>query len=268
MFVNLSRCAPALESEMAPLAGKFAAWRLRRAAAPAPHRIRRARQLEAVLPELLGVLPLPAHPPGADPALRLPQRRQRPPEGPILGGYMAIDPRGDSLTLSGGPACPPLLGPSAGDDRRRVYYYSIFPNLFLTLLPDYAMWHALWPRGLSTGRASSASGSSLRRPPRRARRPAGRGGVLGRDQPAGLARLRAGAAGRELARLRAGALRRAGEPARGLRPGAARGAGPRGRRGDALMNVHQRRGDEECGVELRRRVDGHPQRQLDGLVAQ
>ena len=30
-------------------------------------------------------------------------------EGPILGGYMAIDPPGDSLTLSGRPACPPLL---------------------------------------------------------------------------------------------------------------------------------------------------------------
>jgi phenylpropionate dioxygenase-like ring-hydroxylating dioxygenase large terminal subunit len=29
--------------------------------------------------------------------------------------------------------------PEAGD------YYSIFPNLFLTLLPDYAMWHTLEP---------------------------------------------------------------------------------------------------------------------------
>ena len=65
-------------------------------------------------------------------------------EGPILGGYMTIDPPGDSLTLSGRPAAPPLLG-APGDDRRRVYYYSVFPNLFLTLLPDYAMWHALWP---------------------------------------------------------------------------------------------------------------------------
>ena len=58
---------------------------------------------------------------------------------------MTIDPPGDSLTLSGRPAGPSLLAPEAGDDRRRVYYYSVFPNLLLTLLPDYAMCHTLWP---------------------------------------------------------------------------------------------------------------------------
>ena len=66
-------------------------------------------------------------------------------EGPILGGYMTIDPPGDSLTLSGRAACPQPVGPLGRDDLRRVYYYSVFPNLFLTLLPDYAMWHTLWP---------------------------------------------------------------------------------------------------------------------------
>ena len=58
---------------------------------------------------------------------------------------MTLDPPGDSLTLSGEAACPQPVGPLSDDDRRRVYYYSIFPNLFLTLLPDYAMWHTLWP---------------------------------------------------------------------------------------------------------------------------
>jgi len=62
-----------------------------------------------------------------------------------FGGYMTIDPPGDSLTLSGRAACPQPVGPLGRDDLRRVYYYSVFPNLFLTLLPDYAMWHTLWP---------------------------------------------------------------------------------------------------------------------------
>ena len=44
----------------------------------APGRVRRAGQLEADLPELLGVLPLPARPPRPRSAFALPQRRQRP----------------------------------------------------------------------------------------------------------------------------------------------------------------------------------------------
>ena len=30
--------------------------------------------------------------------------------------------------------------------RRQVAYYSIYPNLFLSLHPDYMMTHTLWPR--------------------------------------------------------------------------------------------------------------------------
>ena len=30
-------------------------------------------------------------------------------------------------------------------DRRRVYYYAIFPNMLLSLHPDYMMVHTLWP---------------------------------------------------------------------------------------------------------------------------
>ena len=45
----------------------------------AAHRLRRPRQLEAHLPELLGVLSLPAGPSGPREALPLPERRQQPP---------------------------------------------------------------------------------------------------------------------------------------------------------------------------------------------
>ena len=31
------------------------------------------------------------------------------------------------------------------EDRRRVYYYAIFPNMLLSLHPDYMMVHSLWP---------------------------------------------------------------------------------------------------------------------------
>ena len=63
--------------------------------------------------------------------------------GPFLGGYMSL-PSGAALTQSGRP-CACDVGELSPDDRQRVYYYSIFPNLLLSLHADYVMVHTLWP---------------------------------------------------------------------------------------------------------------------------
>ena len=65
--------------------------------------------------------------------------------GPFLGGYMTLNHPGGSMTTTGRTARPPL-GTVAGADLGRVYYYSIFPNLLLSLHPDYVMAHVLWPQ--------------------------------------------------------------------------------------------------------------------------
>jgi Rieske 2Fe-2S family protein len=57
---------------------------------------------------------------------------------------MAIARQGGSLTASGRACGAPIPGlPEA--DHGRVYYYSIFPNMLLSLHPDYVMFHTLWP---------------------------------------------------------------------------------------------------------------------------
>ncbi|MBI3244399.1 MAG: aromatic ring-hydroxylating dioxygenase subunit alpha [Chloroflexi bacterium] len=66
-------------------------------------------------------------------------------DGPHLGGYMVINEEHESMTMTGGTRRPPL-GEVSGDDLRRVYYYSIFPNTLLSLHPDYVMAHTLWPQ--------------------------------------------------------------------------------------------------------------------------
>jgi glycine betaine catabolism A len=63
--------------------------------------------------------------------------------GPFLGGFMAL-PRADGLTRSG-RACAIPVGDLSEADRRRVYYYTLFPNLLLSLHPEYVMAHTLWP---------------------------------------------------------------------------------------------------------------------------
>ena len=52
-------------------------------------------------------------------------------EGPFIGGYSELREEGKGLVNS--------------DHRKRVYYYTIFPSLLLSLHPDYAMVHYMHP---------------------------------------------------------------------------------------------------------------------------
>ncbi|HZX68241.1 MAG TPA: aromatic ring-hydroxylating dioxygenase subunit alpha [Candidatus Elarobacter sp.] len=65
-------------------------------------------------------------------------------EGPFLGGYSELRRSAGSLTKSGTTARPPL-GTLGGNDLDRVYYYTLFPSLLLSLHPDYVMAHSVTP---------------------------------------------------------------------------------------------------------------------------
>jgi len=83
-------------------------------------------------PELSGVLPYQS---GANDLV----------EGPFLGGYMEITPPNASATLSG-KACGRLVSPGLPEDeRRRAYYYSLMPNLLLSIHPDYVNYYLVTP---------------------------------------------------------------------------------------------------------------------------
>ena len=64
--------------------------------------------------------------------------------GQFLGGYMGM--KTESITKNGklsGPAIESL----SGENLSRVYYYALFPNMFLSLHPDYVMFNTIWPDG-------------------------------------------------------------------------------------------------------------------------
>ena len=65
-------------------------------------------------------------------------------EGPFLGGYSEVRRHGMSLTTTGHRSRP-SLGSVEGADLDRVYYYTIFPSLLLSLHPDYVMVHYMKP---------------------------------------------------------------------------------------------------------------------------
>ena len=57
---------------------------------------------------------------------------------------MLINEKGGSLTMSG-RLCAAPLADLPDEERQRVYYYSVFPSLFLTIQPDFAMATRLSP---------------------------------------------------------------------------------------------------------------------------
>jgi Rieske 2Fe-2S family protein len=69
--------------------------------------------------------------------------------GEILGGPMQIQQPEGSMTESGHLCGPALV---SGDERMRVYYYTLFPNMFLSLHPDYVLVHRLDPLAIDRTR--------------------------------------------------------------------------------------------------------------------
>ena len=143
IFINLAGDSPPLVTVFAPLLAKFSHWNL--------PRLRSARRIEydvsANWKLIFENYSECYHCPGVHPMLSKVSPSDSAEndlcEGPFLGGFMAIT-QGGSLTMSG-EACALPVGDMREEDHARVFYYSIFPNLLLSMHPDYVMVHQIWP---------------------------------------------------------------------------------------------------------------------------
>jgi glycine betaine catabolism A len=66
-------------------------------------------------------------------------------EGPFLGGYMEIRSPNQSATMSGRACGLPVSGDLPDADRHRAFYYTLMPNLLLSLHPDYVNYYLVQP---------------------------------------------------------------------------------------------------------------------------
>jgi Rieske 2Fe-2S family protein len=144
IFVSLAKSPPPLGEVFAPLKGKFSNWSL-----PDLQSARRVDyDIGANWKLMFQNYSECYHCPGVHPALAkvspYDSAENDLSEGPFLGGFMLMD-KGRSLTMSG-RSCAPPLGEMKAEDQSRIFYYSIFPNLLLSLHPDYVMVHLLWPQ--------------------------------------------------------------------------------------------------------------------------
>ena len=65
-----------------------------------------------------------------------------------VGGAMGFRTGVETMSVDGKRRRDYLPG-LGEDERKKVCYYSIYPNLFLSLHPDYMMTHTLWPKAVN-----------------------------------------------------------------------------------------------------------------------
>ena len=151
VFLCLDPEAPPFETAFAPLIGKFDRWHW--GALEVAHRV--VYEIEANWKLVFQNYSECYHCPGLHPQLnRLTPFRDAwndLEEGPFLGGPMKMSIDGGSMTMTGRRCAPPLPG-IEGQHLSLVQYYTIFPNLLLSLHPDYVLVHRIEPRAVDRTR--------------------------------------------------------------------------------------------------------------------
>jgi Rieske 2Fe-2S family protein len=153
IFLNFAaeasaRVAPRVTDYLAPLARKFERWNL-----AGLRRARRASYAVAANWKLIAqnyseCYHCPVVHPQLDELSAWDSGSNDLEHGAILGGPMRLRDAHETMSTSGAGGRAPL-GTVDADDLRRVYYYSLFPTLLLSLHPDYVMLHRIVPLGVA-----------------------------------------------------------------------------------------------------------------------
>ena len=146
VFVNVSEQPVPFEEAWAPMIGRLARYDL--TGLTVGHRVRyevksnwklvfqnysECLHCPMIHPELAVVLPYQS---GANDLT----------EGPFLGGYMEIRAPHESATMTG-RACGRVVSEALlnGEHRGKAFYYTLMPNMLLSLHPDYVNYYILHP---------------------------------------------------------------------------------------------------------------------------
>ncbi len=145
LFINLDSAPEPFTQAFAPLMNKFSQWRL--SELESVHQI--VYDVAANWKLVFQNYSECYHCPNLHPVLNklTPYRNSSNDleEGPFLGGPMDLAQDYQSMTMSG-QRCAAPLGEVSGEDLSRVYYYTIFPNMLLSLHSDYVLIHQIRPQ--------------------------------------------------------------------------------------------------------------------------
>lgn len=147
IFINLSQDSVLLTHQLEDLPQKFGPWQMAE--------LRTYQRIEYVVKANWKLIMLNynecLHCPILHPALSTITNYlsgdNDPPHRGYIGGSMEFQGGAKTMSKDGGLRRDYLPGLNT-EERSKVYYYSIFPNLLLSLHPDYVMTHTLWPRAV------------------------------------------------------------------------------------------------------------------------
>ncbi len=144
VFLNLDASPEPLAAQLGPLVEKFRGWRM--PDLRLGHRI--VYDVKANWKLIIQNYNECLHCPNLHPALNKLSHylsgENEPLRPTYMGGVMDLKPGVATLSMDG--SCPRAILPGlSADESRRVYYYCIFPNMMLSLHPDYMLTHTLWP---------------------------------------------------------------------------------------------------------------------------
>lgn len=69
------------------------------------------------------------------------------PSGPWKGGWMPLAAGCETMSMDGLRHGRPVITGADEVDERRIYYYILWPNLIVSVHPDYVLTHQAWPDG-------------------------------------------------------------------------------------------------------------------------
>ncbi|MBC5806198.1 MAG: (2Fe-2S)-binding protein [Candidatus Eremiobacter antarcticus] len=144
LFINLTREADTFDQDFSSLLGRFAQWRIGETRIARSITYELSCNWKLVFQNYSECYHCPLIHPALDRLTASTSGRNDLMRGPFLGGYMTLRDPGTSMTVSGHTDRPPL-GEVAGDELDRVYFYTIFPSMLLSLHPDYIMAHRVYP---------------------------------------------------------------------------------------------------------------------------
>ncbi|MDQ6933645.1 MAG: aromatic ring-hydroxylating dioxygenase subunit alpha, partial [Candidatus Eremiobacteraeota bacterium] len=155
VFVSLARDPIPFERHYAPLIGRFSKWHIAELGAARTIGYDVACNWKLVFQNYSECYHCPLVHPQLDKLSPSDSGKNDLQEGPFLGGFSELRTPGASLTTTGATMRPPL-GEVDGADLDRVYYYTIFPTMLLSLHRDYVMVHYVTPLDVSRTRIECA----------------------------------------------------------------------------------------------------------------
>ena len=144
VFVTLRDNPPPLRAQLGDLCAKFRDWRMQdlRLGRRIVYDVRANWKL--IIQNYNECLHCPNLHPALNKLSHYLSGENEPLRPTYMGGRMDLRPGVETLSMDG--SCPRAFLPGLSpEDRRRVYYYAIFPNMLLSLHPDYMLVHSLWP---------------------------------------------------------------------------------------------------------------------------